>query len=141
MNNNTDAELDKVVDEIQKYQITDTRTMRERKQKVLNTLLLEPSEMKYYQKILLDYRYVDEIDELRIGSYIRFFRLNTNEPETLKLGRGGFLADIKIQKNVIVILLKNRNFFFNLKMDECILFQKNTTQEHILIQILDQIKR
>ena len=132
-----ESELDKVIDEIQKYQITDTNTIKDRKKKILQTLVLEPSEMKHYQTLLTDYRYVDEIDELRMGSYLRFFRLNT---ETLDLGRGGFLADIKWVHQTIVLLLKNRTRFFNLKMDECILFQKNTKQEEMLIQILDHIK-
>jgi hypothetical protein len=130
-------ELDEVIEEIQKYQITDTRTIRERKQKVLDTLLLEPEELKHYQTLLKEYRYVDEIDELRIGSYLRFFRLNT---ESLELGTGGFLADIKRSKQSMLLLLKNRNRFFQLKMDTCILFQKNTKQEDILIQIMDHLK-
>jgi len=129
-------ELDQVVDEIQKYQITDTRTIRDRKKKILDSLLLEPEELKHYQHLLSEYRYVDEIDELRMGSYIRFFKLNT---DSLDLGRGGFLADIKMNQT-IVLLLKNRNRFFQLKMEECILFQKNTKQEEVLIQILDHIK-
>jgi hypothetical protein len=56
------------------------------------------------------------------------------------LGRGGFLADIQVINQHIVLLFKNRNRFFKLKMDECFLFQKNTPQENLLIQILDQIK-
>jgi hypothetical protein len=80
---------------------------------------------------------VDEIDELRIGSYLRFFRLNT---ESLELGTGGFLTDIKRSKQSMLLLLKNRNRFFQLKMDTCILFQKNTKQEDILIQIMDHLK-
>jgi len=132
-----ESELDKVVEEIEKYQITDTKTIKERKQSILDKLVLEPEEMIHYKKLLIDYRYIDEIDELRLGSYIRFFRLET---ETLELGRGGFLADIKFKKQKIILLLKNRNLFFQLKMDECILFQKNTTQEQFIIHILDQVK-
>lgn len=129
--------LDEVIDEIQKYQITDTRTIRERKQKVLDTLLLEAEEVNYYRTLLKEYRYVDEIDELRIGSYLRFFRLNT---ESLELGRGGFITDIKRGKQSMLLLLKNRNRFFQLKMETCILFQKNTKQEDLLIQIMDHLK-
>lgn len=132
-----DSELDKVVDEIKKYQITDSKTIKERKKSILNTLVLEPKEMKHYQDLLLEYRYVDELDELRMGSYLRFFRLNT---DTLSLGRGGFLADIKFKNQSILLLLKNRSSFFKLKMEECILFQKNTPQEEIIIHILDQVK-
>ena len=94
--------------------------------------------MRKYQTLLEDYRYVDEVDELRIGSYMRFFRLTAT---TLLLGRGGFLVDIKSKQEQIVLLMKNGNRFFNLILNECILFQKNTSQEKVLIQILDQIKR
>ena len=129
--------MDKMIDEIKQYHLTDTHTIKERKRKILDKLVLDPSEMKHYQKILAEYRYVDEIDELRIGNYIRFFRLTA---ETLELGRGGFLVDIQVQKEQIILLFKNKTRFFKLKLNECILFQKNTTQEKILIQILDHIK-
>jgi hypothetical protein len=131
-------ELDKVAEEIEKYQLTDTRTIKERKFMILKKITLDRQELSNYQKLLIYYRYVDEIDELRIGSYIRFFKLNTT---TLKLGAGGFLVDIQVSKQGIVLLFKNRTRFFKLRMEECILFQKNTQQENILIQILDQIKR
>jgi hypothetical protein len=130
-------EMDKVIDEIKQYHITDSITIHERKKHILQKLVREKDEMKHYQKILREYRYVDEVDELRMGSYLRFFRLTA---ETIQLGSGGFLADIKMSQEQIVLLLKNRNRFFNLKLNECILFQKNTNQEKLLIQILDQIK-
>ena len=130
-------EMDKIAEEIEKYHITDTKTIRDRKNLILYKITLDKKEMNHFQNLLLEYRYIDEVDELRLGSYLRFFKLNT---KTLDLGRGGFLADIKLINQQIVLLFKNRNRFFQLRMDECILFQKNTTQENTLIQILDQIK-
>ena len=131
-------EMDKVIDEINQYHITDSATIQERKRHILQKIVLDKEEMKLYQDLLRDYRYIDEVDELRLGSYIRFFRLTS---DTLQLGQGGFLSEILINKDQIVLLFKNRNRFFKLKLNECILFQKNTTQEKILIQILDHIKR
>jgi hypothetical protein len=88
---------------------------------------------------LTNYRYVDEIDELRYGSYIRWF--NLSKPKSLKLLNGGFIVDIKNNNGNIIILCKNRlNKFFNLKMSESFIFQKNTTQEQVLIKILDHIQ-
>lgn len=133
-----DREIDKVIDEINQYHITDSRTIQERKKQILQNLVLEKDEMNHFQKLLREYRYVDEVDELRMGSYLRFFRLTT---DTLLLRSGGFLADIQLKNEQILLLLKNRTRFFNLKLNECILFQKNTEQETLLIQILDQIKR
>lgn len=130
-------EMDQIVEDIQKYNLTDTTTIQERKRSILKKIVVDVKELNNFQKLLKDYRYVDEIDELRLGSYIRFFRLDT---ETLELGRGGFLADIQIYKQQVQLLFKNRNRFYKLNMNTNILFQKNTPQENILIQILDQIK-
>lgn len=131
-------EMDKLIDEINQYHITDSSTIQERKKHILQKVVLDKEELKLYQTLLREYRYVDEVDELRLGSYIRFFRLTS---QTLQLGQGGFLADIQMSHEEIVLLFKNRNRFFKLKLNECILFQKNTNQEKILIQILDHIKR
>jgi hypothetical protein len=133
-----DDTMDKIVEEIDRYRLTTSATARQRKDTVLKSLTIDPEEMRYYQKLLTEYRYVDEIDEFRIGSYLRFFKLNT---DTLDLGRGGFLVDFQLKNQQIILLFKNRNRFFRLKMDESMFFQKNTNQEKILIQILNQIKR
>ena len=131
-------EMDKVAEEIERFHLTDTTTIKARKLRILQNITIDKNELTHFYKLLTSYRYIDEVDELRMGSYIRFFKLDT---DTLDLGRGGFLADIQVQKQRIVLLFKNRNKFFKLKMDECILFQRNTAQENILIQILDHIKR
>ena len=135
---NMETEIDKLIDEMNQYHITDSTIIQERKKTILKKIVLEKKELEHYQTLLREYRYVDEVDELRIGSYIRFFRLTA---DTLELRSGGFLVDIQMNQGQIVLLFKNRNRFFKLKLNECILFQKNTTQENLLIQILDQIKR
>ena len=104
-----------------------------------HTILLEKNELKLYNKLLTNYRYVDEIDELRYGSYIRWF--NLSKPKSLKLLNGGFIVDIKNNNGNIIILCKNGlNKFFNLKMSESFIFQKNTRQDEVLIKILDHLQ-
>jgi hypothetical protein len=136
-----DDEMDKIAEEIEKYHLTDTKTIKQRKATILRDLIEDHDELKEYQTLLKEYRYIDEVDELRIGSYLRFFKINENDSFSLYLRNGGFLVDIQVVKQRILLLFRNRNKFFKIKMDECFLFQKNTTQENVLIQILDQIKR
>jgi hypothetical protein len=133
-----EQELEEVMDEIKKYNIQDSQTIKKAKLEMLKELLSNNSEIKEYYKLLKEYRYVDEIDELRYGSYIRWFNI-TNPEATLTLLRGGFIADIT-NNNGVNILCKNRNRFFTIKMDKSVIFQKNTNQEKLLIQILDHIK-
>jgi hypothetical protein len=133
-----EQELEEVMNEIKKYNIQDSHTIKKAKLEMLKELLSNNSEIKEYYKLLKEYRYVDEIDELRYGSYIRWFNI-TNPEATLTLLRGGFIADIT-NNNGVNILCKNRNKFFTIKMDKSVIFQKNTSQEKLLIQILDHIQ-
>ena len=93
-------------------------------------------------KILLaklrNYIYVDELNDLREGAYIRWIPLV--DPASIKLTRGAFFCEAAITDNGIVIKYKNVNGAnFSLKPEECILFQKLTSQERVLILALDHL--
>jgi len=137
-----EEELEKIMDDIDKYKLHDlsTEIIKNRKNEILKQIL-DDDVLKHYKDILEDYRYVDEVDELRIGSYIRYFVLkNEKGKEELKLMRGGFIADIIASKENIIILCKNNNIFWKIKINNCVIFQKNTKQEEVLIKILDHLK-
>ena len=134
-----DSEINKAFSEIEERKLLTTGELKSIKNDILQKMLFEKNELKNYHKLLTNYRYVDEIDELRYGSYIRWF--NLKKIKSLKLLNGGFIVYIKTNNKDIIILCKNsQNRFFNLKMNECIIFQKNTKQEELLIKILDHIQ-
>ena len=133
-------EINKIIDDIDKYKLSDLNTeiIKNRRNNILKQIL-DDDELKHYKEILNDYRYVDEVDELRIGSFIRYFVLKDNDDD-LKLARGGFIVDIQASKENIVILCKNNSNFWKIKINNCVIFQKNTKQEEVLIKILDHLK-
>lgn len=136
-----EVDLDEIIQEIEKYKLSglNTKKVKEIKTRILKKVVMNNEELKLYQKLLTEYRYVDEVDEFRPGSYIRWF--NLKKVESFKLMRGGFIVDLKPTENDINILCKNgNNRFFYLKMNQSIIFQKNTTQEQLLIRILDHMK-
>ncbi len=136
-------ELDKVVEDIHKYKLDnlDSKKIKKIKYDTLKSIVEDKEELIYYYKLLNSYRYIDEMDEIRIGTYIRFFNLKKAEQkQSLELMRGGFVCDIRVTNNNIFILCRNRDRFFNINMNECIIFQKNTKQEELLIQIIDTLK-
>jgi hypothetical protein len=136
-------ELDKVVEDIHKYKLDnlDSNKIKKIKYDMLKNIVEDRKELVYFYKLLNNYRYVDEVDEFRVGSYIRFFNLKKAESQqSLELMRGGFICDLRTSNNDIIILCRNGNRFFNLRMNECIIFQKNTKQEQILIEIIDSLK-
>jgi hypothetical protein len=141
MTNLDEIDLDDIIADIDKYKLNglNTKKVREIKNKILKKLVVEQEELKHYNNLLKEYRYIDEIDEFRPGSYIRWF--NLKKVESFKLMRGGFIVDLKPTNDDILILCKNgNNRFFNIKINESIIFQKNTAQEQILIKILDHMK-
>jgi hypothetical protein len=133
-------EIDEITEEIRKYNLKGSHEIKLLKHKILKEMDFETHELKKYHKLLNEYRYIDEIDELRYGSYIRWFNI-TKKLESIDLMRGGFIVSITPSKDKddIIILCKNGFRFFNVKMNQSIIFQKNTDQEKLLIQILDSL--
>ena len=81
---------------------------------------------KYCNK-LKEYKYVDELCELKKGKYIRWVR-DTN------LTNGGILIDIIINDDYITITCKNSmNRFMTFKWDDCLTYQKLNIEEQLIL--------
>ena len=92
-----------------------------------------------YLNKLKGYRYIDEINDLKHGAFIKWIPI-TN-PKYLPLHHCGMICEIKITDEGVLIKYKNfmhRHYTF--KMDECLIFQKLTTQEQIIISALDHLE-
>ena len=89
----------------------------------LQQLQLSREKLKEYHTKLKEYRYVDDLSDIQYGRYIRW--INLNDPNNLKLTTGGIIIDIKILANGIHVICKNnKNQRFQIKIDECFIFQK-----------------
>ena len=116
-----------------------TIKMMEMNLNILNELHLKKEVTLDYLKKLKGYRYVDEINELKHGYFIRWIPI-TN-PSYLPLHYCGIICDIKITDEGVLVTCKNfmhRHYTF--KLDECLIFQKLTTQEQIIINALDHLE-
>ena len=106
--------------------------------KILNELVLSRDTMIQYLKTLKHYIYVDEINNLKYGSYLKWISLKT--PDNVVLTNGAFFCNIKITDNGVYIVCKNyMNRYFQIKMDECLLFQKLSEQEKVILHALDHL--
>jgi hypothetical protein len=106
--------------------------------KILKELHLEKSITLDYYKKLKGYRYVDEIKDLKYGSVIRWIPIN--DPKYLPLKYCGMICDIKISDNGVFIVCKNfMHKHYTFKMEECLIFQKLTHQERVLLSALDHL--
>ena len=60
------------------------------KNDILQKLQLDKETLKDYHKKLKNYRYIDEINELKYGNFIRSINLNKETLDEIKLNNGGF---------------------------------------------------
>tara|TARA_B100001063_G_C16634406_1_gene487540 strand:- start:383 stop:823 length:441 start_codon:yes stop_codon:yes gene_type:complete len=117
---------------------------KEKIQKIKNDMLqqlqLQSNILKQYHKKLKQYRYVDDLADLKYGCYIRW--INLTNPDNLNLTNGGLIVDINFYDDGVQIKCKNNyNRFFNIKFDESMIFQKLSQQELILLQIMEALDK
>ena len=110
------------------------------KNDILQQLQLAGEEMKNIHKKLKDYRYVDEIADLKFGSYVRYIPIC--DPENMILAKGGVLCDIIINDEGVNLTFKNfMHQHFQIKMQECLLFQKLSSEEKVLLSAIEYLNK
>ncbi len=115
-----------------------TKKIQELNLNILKELGLPKKDTLDMLKQLTTYKYVDEIKELKYGRFIRWIPIK--DPDNLKMVKGGIICDIKATDNGIQVVCKNfmhRHFQFN--MDECLIFQRLSQQELVLLSALDHL--
>jgi hypothetical protein len=102
--------------------------------------LTDTNIIKDMMQKLNNYKYVDEMNELKYGTYIRWIPLdNINN---IHLTKGAIFCEIKITDDGVYLICKNfgnSTKHFRLKFDECLVFQKLTEQELILLNAIAEL--
>ena len=124
----------------------DYKKINQAKNDILQQLQLDRDSLKIMHKQLKAYRYIDSMEEVRYGSYIRWIKLNN--PENIKLTNGGIVVDIKVFKyeeegiDEVHIVCRNRmNRLFQIKLNENIVFQKLNDQEQVLLSAMEYLNK
>jgi len=117
----------------------DFATIATNKNKILQQLNLKRADLIIFQKKLKEYRFIDDIKNLKFGGYVRWISLKN--PEHIKLTNGGIICDMKEMNDDIHIRCKNNmNMIFQIKLSEVLLFQKLTNQEKIILKAMTYIE-
>jgi len=94
------------------------------------------TQFDYCQK-LVGYRKVDDIYELHKGKHIRWIRENSKT-----LTNGGIVMNIKFLDNgTHVLCMSSGNRFIQFKFDDCIIFQKMTLEEQLIMMAYDYLQK
>lgn len=91
---------------------------------------------------LKDYKYVDEMNELKYGTYVRWIPIE--DPTNIHLTKGALFCEMKITDDGVFCVCKNFGFptrHFQISMDKNLIFQKLTEQELVLLSALDHLAK
>lgn len=117
-----------------------TKKIRDMTMDILKELHLPQREtMNIYNK-LKDYKYVDEMKDLKYGTYIRWIPIDN--PANIYLTKGCIFCEIKITDQGVFCVCKNMGYsskHFLISMDKNLIFQKLTEQELVLLSALDHL--
>lgn len=117
-----------------------TSKIKSIKNDLFQKLHFSPSDIKILLKKLKEYRFVDEIDDIHFGRYIRW--INIKDPENLKLTNGGVICSIKVSNDEVIITCRNKlNRMFSLRMNEALIFQRLTNEEQLILSIMDYMDK
>lgn len=117
----------------------DYSTVNKIKNDMLQRLGLSREVLVKYHKSLKHYRYIDEIPDIKFGSYVRWVPL-TN-PDNIKLTNGGVVCDVKIGNDVSVLCRNRNNLVFEFKMAKCLVFQKLSEEERVLLSAMEYLNK
>lgn len=119
-----------------------TKKLREMTLNILKELHLPKNDTLDIFKKLKDYKYVDEMNDLKYGTYIRWIPIE--DPNNIHLTKGALFCEMKITDDGVFCICKNIGFksrHFQISMDKNLIFQKLTGQELVLLSALDHLAK
>ena len=119
-----------------------SQKIKEMNLNILKELHLSKDETLKLLDKLEDYKYVDEMNELKYGAYIRWIPIE--DPDNIRLSKGALFCEMKITDNGVFCVCKNFGFssrHFRLSMDKNLIFQRLTEQEQVLLSALDHLAK
>jgi hypothetical protein len=109
---------------------------------ILKELKLSKQDTMDMLKKLKDYKYIDEMNDIKYGTYIRWIPID--DPTNIYLTKGALFCEMKITDDGVFCVCKNYGFqsrHFQLPMDKNLIFQKLTEQELVLLSALDHLTK
>lgn len=109
---------------------------------VLKELQLARKDTLEILRKLQDYKYVDEMNDLKYGAYIRWIPIE--DPTNIYLTKGALFCEMKITDDGVFCICKNYGFnsrHFQISMDKNLIFQRLTDQELVLLSALDHLSK
>lgn len=133
-NLNVEQLLEAFDDDENEYLLTLTnRKIKRRKIKILDSLGLPLMETKQLYDKLIEYRYVDIIEHLRVNTFIRYIRLKDVETVKLSPVYKVMRKDVDKQGYDSLVLTINYKNFIRIRFVNNLVFQKISLEEQMVL--------
>jgi hypothetical protein len=119
-----------------------TNQIMETNLSILKELHLDKKDTLDILNKLSGYKYVDEMNELNYGTYLRWVPMHN--PNLITLTKGAIFCETKITDNGVFMVCKNYGFkskHFQISLDNNLIFQKLTDQERIILAAMDHLSK
>jgi hypothetical protein len=122
-----------------------TKKIRKKTLDILKQLELPDEDTMLMMEKLKEYRYIEDLSEMKYGGFIRW--INISDPDNLFLTTGAFFCEAKLIENENEdsrVVIRYKNFMgriFQFRMEECLIFQKLNQQELVLLAALDHLAK
>lgn len=113
--------------------------IRAQNAEVLAPLCATEEEWETFQRQAEGYRFIEEPAGLSVGAFVRWIRLV--DPEHLTFQHCGIVCDIQHtgQGDAMVSCKNFMHRHYTFRMEECLVFQKLTPQEKMVLSVLDRL--
>jgi len=119
---------------------TNIQELKKKKNDILQQLGLKRDDLKSFNKKLKDYKYIENIKDLKYGSTLRC--INLNNIEFIKLCNTSILCDIQIHDKGIALIVKTfNNRHITLYFNENLFFQKISPEEAVLLKAINYLNK
>tara|TARA_B100001093_G_scaffold389777_1_gene376029 strand:- start:1112 stop:1531 length:420 start_codon:yes stop_codon:yes gene_type:complete len=119
---------------------TSIQELKKKKNDILQQLGLKRDDLKSYNKKLKNYRYIENIKDLKYGCVLRC--INLNNIEIIKLYNSSILCDIQIHDKGIALIMKTFNHrFITLYFNENLFFQKISAEEEVILKAINYLSK
>tara|TARA_B100000073_G_C23502467_1_gene480337 strand:- start:107 stop:571 length:465 start_codon:yes stop_codon:yes gene_type:complete len=121
--------------------------MNEYKTKLFDEINISKTVKKDLLEKLELYRYIDDINDFKEGSYIRWINLTKiNDINKIKLETGGYISEIKMLEDdvhIVCKLLWGKRGVRHIELlgGNNLIFQKLTEQEQIILSVLEYLNK
>lgn len=140
-------DIEKLLDSIEKegHDYLEKKTMESITQEIyeqIDDLNLSIEQSAEICEKLIGYRYVDEIHEIHKGKHVRWIRILQENKDKMYLTNGGIVVNVKFLKNgTHITCMSKGNRFIQYKFDDCITFQKLSTEEQLILMAYENLEK